>query len=219
MKQKIFVLFLFLLFSSESLLYAHVGIDYPKGGENFNTGDVLDIKWHVEIDHGPCQWDLYFSTNTGSTWEPIITGIPKTTLDYKWTIPDSLANTQCAIQVVQNNSQYAQQSDASGKFSISETVSGIVSENAKVKKFTVYPAYPNPFNNSTVISFSLPQNANVELSIYNITGQKIATLINTNLEEGEHNITWNADNVSSGVYLYVIKTDLNAQTRKLILLK
>ena len=85
--------------------------------------------------------------------------------------------------------------------------------------------FPNPFNPSTTISFSILNDSNVELSIYNIKGQKIKTLINNEFTKGDHSIIWNGDDddnkpVSSGVYLYKLKVnDKMEAVRKCILLK
>ena len=85
--------------------------------------------------------------------------------------------------------------------------------------------YPNPFNPTTTIDFSIQNDSNVELTIYNIKGQKIKTLANNNFTQGSHSITWNGDDelgepVSSGVYLY--KLNVNGKTeavKKCLLLK
>lgn len=85
--------------------------------------------------------------------------------------------------------------------------------------------YPNPFNPETKIVFSIPEDSKVNLSIYNIRGQKVRTLVNTKLEKGFHEIIWNSkDNnrksVASGVYFY--KFDVNGKTKgvkKMLLLK
>ncbi|MDY6915893.1 MAG: choice-of-anchor J domain-containing protein [Candidatus Cloacimonadota bacterium] len=84
--------------------------------------------------------------------------------------------------------------------------------------------YPNPFNPTTAIEFSLPQNSKVELTIYNSKGQKIKTLINSNLSAGEHVIYWdgkdeNGDAMSSGVYLYMLKNGNKRLTNKMLLMK
>jgi len=84
--------------------------------------------------------------------------------------------------------------------------------------------YPNPFNPSTLISFSLAQPVNVELSIYNIRGQLVKTLINDWQETGVHTIEWNgADNaaqrVSSGVYFYKLQAGSIVETKKMLLIK
>lgn len=85
--------------------------------------------------------------------------------------------------------------------------------------------FPNPFNPTTTISFSIQNDNNVELSIFNIKGQKIKVLVNNKLYKGDHSFIWNGDDelskpVSSGVYLYYLK--VNGKTnavRKCLLLK
>ena len=85
--------------------------------------------------------------------------------------------------------------------------------------------YPNPFNPETTIKFSIPEKSKIELTIYNIKGQKIKTLIHNEFAKGSHSIVWNGDDesgkhVSSGVYLY--KLNVNNKTeavRKCLLLK
>lgn len=73
-------------------------------------------------------------------------------------------------------------------------------------------AYPNPFNPNTTISFYLPKAASVKLNIYNLIGQKVASLANDVYEVGNHRIVWNGKdsegrNVSSGVYFYKLEVD------------
>ncbi len=85
--------------------------------------------------------------------------------------------------------------------------------------------YPNPFNPTTTIAFSILEESNVELSIYNIKGQKVKTLVEDFFESGNHSIIWNSEDnkgkpVSSGVYLY--KLNINGKTeavKKCLLMK
>jgi flagellar hook assembly protein FlgD len=85
--------------------------------------------------------------------------------------------------------------------------------------------HPNPFNPSTKIKFSIQNESNVEISIYNIKGRKIKQLVHNQLSTGQHSVVWNGtDNnnepVSSGVYLY--KLNVNCKTeavKKCMLLK
>ncbi|MDD3606645.1 MAG: C25 family cysteine peptidase [Candidatus Cloacimonas acidaminovorans] len=84
--------------------------------------------------------------------------------------------------------------------------------------------YPNPFNPTTTISFSIKEKAPVELVIYNILGQKVRTLVNQPLEPGEHSIVWNGtDNkgrsVASGIYFYRMKAGNYSETKKMVLKK
>jgi hypothetical protein len=84
--------------------------------------------------------------------------------------------------------------------------------------------YPNPFNPTTTINYSLKENAKVELIIYNIKGQKVKTLVNEILPAGEHSIIWdgrdsNDKRVGSGIYFYKMKTNNFEKTKKMIMLK
>jgi hypothetical protein len=79
--------------------------------------------------------------------------------------------------------------------------------------------FPNPFNPSTQIKFSLPVAQNVTLEVYNITGQKVATLVNRSMNAGEHIISFNAANLSSGVYIYRIQAGSFRAIQKMTLIK
>lgn len=86
--------------------------------------------------------------------------------------------------------------------------------------------YPNPFNPTTTISFTLTTESseNTELVIYNAKGQKVKTLINENLRAGSHNVEWNGKDennnpVSSGIYFYKLKSSTINQTKKMLLMK
>lgn len=79
--------------------------------------------------------------------------------------------------------------------------------------------YPNPFNNSTVIFYSIEEEGNVELSVYNLAGKKVQTLVNHFRTAGTYRVDFNAAELSSGVYLYRIKVNGRASTRKMILLQ
>ena len=84
--------------------------------------------------------------------------------------------------------------------------------------------YPNPFNAATTIKYSLQEKSNISLSVFNILGQKVATLIETSQPAGNYELTWNGLDykgrpVSSGVYYYRLSTDGCAKTRKMLLLK
>lgn len=85
--------------------------------------------------------------------------------------------------------------------------------------FSLYQNFPNPFNSTTTIRFSLRNESKVRLIIYNSLGEKIDELIDNYLSAGEHKIIFNADNLASGVYLYRLEAGEFTATKKLILLK
>jgi len=84
--------------------------------------------------------------------------------------------------------------------------------------------YPNPFNPTTSIEYSLTKDTHVSIVVYNLKGQKVKTLVNKDMEEGRHTMIWNGTDennsrVTSGIYLYKLKAGGFQQTRKMILLK
>ena len=79
--------------------------------------------------------------------------------------------------------------------------------------------YPNPFNPTTNISFSLPAVSEVNLSVFNLLGQKVSEIHNGRLNAGEHTFNFDASNLSSGIYIYNLTTDKVSITKKMILIK
>jgi beta-glucanase (GH16 family) len=75
---------------------------------------------------------------------------------------------------------------------------------------------PNPAKNYTIISYNLPDNADVKLYIHNVNGQLIQTLIEEKQTAGQYQIKWNLDNLLSGIYFYTLKTENNIVTKKCI---
>ncbi|MBN2572778.1 MAG: T9SS type A sorting domain-containing protein [Ignavibacteriales bacterium] len=86
-------------------------------------------------------------------------------------------------------------------------------------EYKLYQNYPNPFNPSTNIKYSLPEAGNVKLSIYNVLGQEVETLVNEYKEAGNHSVSWGANNFSSGVYIYKLEVNSKVMLNKMILLK
>lgn len=84
---------------------------------------------------------------------------------------------------------------------------GVENENEIPKEFSLLQNYPNPFNPSTTISFTIPNQANVRLSVYNAIGEKVAELLNENVSAGNHQVTFDASNLSSGLYFYKISAN------------
>jgi flagellar hook assembly protein FlgD len=85
--------------------------------------------------------------------------------------------------------------------------------------FSVAQNSPNPFNPSTTISFALAKAGKVTVDIFNVSGQKVDTLVNTTMNAGNHSVTWNASKNSAGVYFYTVKSGNYSKTMKMTLLK
>ncbi|MBD3232767.1 MAG: Omp28-related outer membrane protein [candidate division Zixibacteria bacterium] len=89
------------------------------------------------------------------------------------------------------------------------------SEDISVKS----SAYPNPFNAQTSIEYELPISSEIRLSIYNILGQEVATLVDATQNAGKHKVVWNASEFSSGIYYYKLSNNDSAEFRRITLLK
>ena len=92
-------------------------------------------------------------------------------------------------------------------------------EIERAYEFTLNQNYPNPFNPATQIQFTLPETMDVRLDIYNIAGQRVATLVNEQREAGQHTVEFDGTQVASGVYIYRITAGSFVQTRKMTLIK
>ena len=87
------------------------------------------------------------------------------------------------------------------------------------KQILLHQNYPNPFNPITSITFELPIVSDVELSIHNLTGQKVQTLVHEKKNAGTHTIQLNGTHLSTGIYFYVLETPSNKLVKKLALIK
>lgn len=102
-----------------------------------------------------------------------------------------------------------------------EGVSSIGEDNLIIaKEFKLFANYPNPFNPTTAISYQLSALSQVDLSIYNLLGQKVTTLVSEKQAAGRHTVEWNAAGYVSGIYFYKLTVDgRSIATRKMILVK
>ena len=98
-----------------------------------------------------------------------------------------------------------------------------VSDDYSVTNFELFQNYPNPFNPSTTIKYSIHGNVEAlratSLRVYDILGNEVATLVNQNQKPGNYEVTFNAKNLSSGIYFYRLHVGSFSKNRKLVLLK
>jgi len=91
--------------------------------------------------------------------------------------------------------------------------------NSVPTEFGLKQNYPNPFNPSTLIEYSIPEKSYVELNVYNILGVKVANLVKSSKEAGIYKVEFNGSELSSGLYIYELKTNKATISRKMLLLK
>ncbi|MBS1492027.1 MAG: T9SS type A sorting domain-containing protein [Bacteroidetes bacterium] len=156
--------------------------------------------FYISYDHN----NIYRSTNKGSTWELLNTGLTGTTYICSFTEANG------KIYAGTNNK---------GAFYLSTDVVGISNGYETVKEFSLRQNYPNPFNPVTNISYNVPKSSLVNLSVYDMLGKKVAELVNENISAGNYEIIFDASKLSTGVYYYKLQTESFSETKKMILSK
>ena len=86
-------------------------------------------------------------------------------------------------------------------------------------EYTLYLAYPNPFNPMTTITYSIPDPSIVSIRVYDILGNQVTVLLDQYKSVGNHHVIWNAENQSTGMYFVKMITEKFSQTQKIILTK
>lgn len=103
---------------------------------------------------------------------------------------------------------------------ISSEITDIIEYHKPIgNNFVLFQNYPNPFNPTTIIEFSLPKSDFITLSVHNVLGEKVKTLVNNKLGAGVHKISFESHNLSSGIYIYKLESGEYSKFKKMILLK
>ncbi|MEJ2103667.1 MAG: T9SS type A sorting domain-containing protein, partial [Ignavibacteriaceae bacterium] len=203
------LLFPFIAVTPDSIVFdtTDVGSTSQKIIQVMNTGSApLDI------------YDIYITDSVFTT--PINSFIispgesQSISIDFHSTLPGSYSG---YIQIVSN---------ASNADTFSIPVSGFAQDPTSIegeqkipKSFSLYENYPNPFNPSTKIKFSIPKSTKVVIKIYDVVGNEIETLVNEEKQAGTYEVSWYAENLPSGVYFYQLKAGSFVETKKMVLMK
>ena len=126
-------------------------------------------------------------------------------------------NNQSTLWAFDGGGSVIPEQDYCGLYFESEV--GIDDEKNIPVEFSPSQNYPNPFNAQTTIEYGLPIASHVVIEIYDLLGNRIITLIDESQEAGHHQVTWNAESQSSGMYFYRVQAGKYVETRKMLLLK
>ncbi|MFA4834030.1 MAG: T9SS type A sorting domain-containing protein [Patescibacteria group bacterium] len=105
------------------------------------------------------------------------------------------------------------------KFTVKEEATIVAENEGAPLRFSLSQNYPNPFNPVTTVNFSIPHAGNVAVEIFNLSGQKVVTLVDGYQSAGDHSVVWDASHFSAGVYFYTVTSGIFQETKKMILLK
>ncbi|MEJ2614386.1 MAG: T9SS type A sorting domain-containing protein, partial [Ignavibacteriaceae bacterium] len=192
----------------------YIKIVYPNGGENIFADSSYIIRWESNVND-TLDIDLIKGMDLVSV---IADSITSKTNAITWHVPLSIQfDSSYKIRVTSlNHLNLFDESDNS--FSING-VAGIPELKNNVKEYKLYQNFPNPFNPSTVIRYTLAKDGFVKLKIYDLLGREIATLVQDWEKAGIHSVTFKPNKLSSGVYIYSLHTGNFFRSKKLILLR
>lgn len=187
-----------------------------------NYGDNPTLSWNANIELDLDGYKLYRSVN-GSGYSLLITLNENTTsyTDNGITIGNKFDQSVC--YKLTSFDLAGRESD----FCFPRcTTAGQISKDAAIlynepipEEYSLFSAYPNPFNPTTKIQFGIPENDNVKLSVYNMLGEKVADLVDDYLTKGFYEKEFDASKLSSGIYIYKIKTNNFTDVKKMMLVK
>ncbi|UCE19113.1 MAG: T9SS type A sorting domain-containing protein, partial [Gemmatimonadota bacterium] len=153
--------------------------------------------------------------NLGSSRWMLLIDIGEDAVQVTWDIshlPDELTIT-ARVDSREIDMRKVEELSVSGKTSFEIVVEPLP------QQYALHQNYPNPFNPDTEIGFTLPQATHVTLTVYNILGQVMAELIDSEMEAGYHSVLWNGENAVSGIYFYSMKAKDFSETKKMVLMK
>ncbi len=178
----------------------------------FQEADKVNLSWATSTETNNKGFEiLRFAQDNNNGWQKIgfVQGFGTTTELQQYSFTDE--NLITGVY-----SYRLKQVDYDGTFSYS----GIIEVDfTGAVGFTLEQNYPNPFNPSTTIRYSLPSAGDIELTVFDVFGSEIETLINQRQPAGIYSIDFDAPNLSSGIYFYRLIAGSFSQTKKLILLK
>ncbi len=209
---------------------------YMKMGNVYDSTDPGFVKPATNMDSIMAfLFNRYVPTSKGGGGNVFWGYYPDSTLLGSWPLPENLAYTNPKLLSAgmsgyplgdlyhwfpdKYTSWKAQESQENAK--ISGMVTGVVKNPVtQPARFELAQNYPNPFNPTTVINYSLSNSGFVALKVYNVLGQKVATLFSGEQKAGNHSITFDASKLTSGVYFYRLETsDNKIITKKMVLMK
>ena len=177
---------------------------------------TVKLHWNPNTESDLGGYDVFRGSAPGFNPDTMSTYATVTDTAYTDTKPSSSGTVYYVVRAVD---VHGNQSPSSNEVSVHLTA---VQDNKKADlptTFALKQNYPNPFNPTTVIPYQLAAKSHVTLTIYNVLGQQVATLVNSDMKAGRYHARWDAYDMPSGVYIYLLRAGSFMQSRKLILIK
>jgi len=175
----------------------------------------IHLTWDVNVEEDFQYFILEKSLNSEFQEYQTYEMIDTTYIDLEYVLNETNYYRLAAVDYAGNVSEYSDMVEA--------TLLSLVGDLTP-EVFALHQNYPNPFNPITQIKYDIPEDALVSITIYDIMGRSIKSLVNSNQTAGYHSISWDGKNnlgegVSAGMYIYMIQAGEFRQTKKMVLLK
>ncbi len=192
----------------------NVTVQSPNGGEIWVAGETEDIIWTSQNINNVM---IELSVDNGATWTTIENSTSNTGT-YSWLVTAQDSSDECLIRVSDVASpNFNDVSDA--VFTI-DIITSVEDVNFDIPtEFNLEQNFPNPFNPSTVLKYSVPETAPVSIKVYDVAGQEVVVLVNEVKQPGTYELEFNAENLSSGVYIFRMMAGNFIQVKKMSLIK
>ncbi len=188
--------------NGDNWVFASTGLPIDSGAY---SSSIILLTLDTQLIAGSI-YGVYVSTNMGANWNSANTGLVGNALNIQ-------SLTVCGNNLVVTTK------DGLWERPLAELLSVKNMNNIVPQEFSLSQNFPNPFNPSTVISYQLPASTLVTLKVYDELGRLVRTLVEDRQTAGTHSVTFNASNLSSGIYFYRLTAGSFVQTKKLMLLK
>jgi len=181
-------------------------------------GPLKDEKLFNQVEIDPEVHTLVWPTGADFDPETLVIAHWHEGIDWDSSDIPEWEGLESRVDTINNFVEATTESFSSFGLFLSEESTG-VSGDGLPSTFTLKQNSPNPFNPTTVIEFSLPEAGYVTLTVYNLTGQEVARLVERSLPAGTHRVIFDGNNYSSGIYFYQFSAPGFTETRKMLLIK
>lgn len=194
------------------VLSGSVTITSPRGGDKLTFGEKRPVRWVYENVNN---FTLQYTANGGLTWETIAGDVKASLKTQNWMVPD-VTTKNAMVRAIYNNDPELEY-HRTAAFEIKGTGTSV--DNPELLGYAL-DVVPNPFNIDAKISFTLPTEGNVTISLYNTLGVKVASVVSSQFyAAGTHSINFNALDIASGMYSVRIEVGPYVISRDVIRIK
>jgi hypothetical protein len=199
-----------------------VRLTQPGGGEQFDAGATVDVRWTALDDGGVSSIRLELSSDGGTTFSDIAIDEPNDGT-YAWSVPP-INSGSCVIRVTAYDGALDAASDQNGAPFTINYVAGVTPRGARADAFRLGEPQPNPMSRSATISYSVARDTPIDLAVYDLGGRRIRTLARESVRAGEHSVTWNGRDdgglrAPPGIYLVRFEAGSQTRTKRAVLIR